>query len=344
MLRKGLFFAGFFLFLSAAMMSQQSEWRDYLEKKQFEKVVSQAGNLKPADTTDFVKMYQLGQAYEGMLRYKDAYNFYKRCYVIDSSRIDMLNTLARLCVNLGKVEEAEDYYLMVLESDSLNFYANHQLARLYGMGKRYIEALLQYDILLKANPDHMVILWEKGNCYLFTGSLFEAFGCQITAYMSNVENAAWACSLINTMLKIHKIFSLGDSVSDQGGSTSEPDNAISKQVDTVSDQDGAETIQADSLLIQDTNFMEEALAICDTALFYNPKHIELRQNKGMIFYQKKEFVRADSVFSALLADEDSSFLTLKFCGLARYHARKWFDAIEPLPCYSGYITLIACKS
>jgi tetratricopeptide (TPR) repeat protein len=344
MLRKGLNFVFFLLFFGAVMMAQQSEWRDYLEKKQYEKIVSQACNLKPADTTDFVKMYQLGQAYEGVLRYKDAYNFYKRCFAIDSSRMDMLNTLARLCANLGKVEEAEDYYQMVLESDSLNFYAKYQLARLYVSRRQFLEALLLYDNLLKANPDNMSLLWAKGDCYLYTGSLLQAFGCHLTAYMSNVENANWACSLINTMLQIHSVFSRGESSPDEGDSPTDQDVPASKQdgtasvqKDPVSDQNVSETDQDNSLsdqddseLYQDTNFVDEAMAICDTALFYNPGHIELRQRKAMIFYQKKEFMKADSVYTGLLADKDSSIITLKYCGYARYHAQKWYDAIEPL--------------
>jgi tetratricopeptide (TPR) repeat protein len=78
------------------------------------------------------------------------------------------------------------------------------------------------------------------------------------------------------------------------------------------------------------NFVGIAETVCDTALLYNKGHKKLRQQQAMIYYVKSEFNKADSAYSALMADQDSSFTTLKYSGCARFNARKWFDAIEPL--------------
>ena len=61
-----------------------------------------------------------------------------------------------------------------------------------------------------------------------------------------------------------------------------------------------------------------ALQVCDTALFYNPDNSQIRQSKGMALYMTKDYKQADSVYTGLLADGDSSFLNLKYAGAARY--------------------------
>ena len=281
MIRNG-FFSIVFVCCCLTVSSQQSEWRNLIEKKQFEKVILQLDELQPADSADFEKMYLIGQAYEGLLKYKDAYNFYKQCFLLDSSRMDMLNTLARISVNLGKAKEAEKYYQMVLEVDSANFYANFQLARLYVSVERYEEGLGYYDYLLESDSDNVSILWAMGDCYTRMGDLQLAYTYYFFAFNLNRENATLANSLINTLLKI-----------DPGSS-------------------------------------DVAMAYCDTALYYNPGHKALRQQKAMIYYLKKEYSNADSIYTELIDEGDNSYNTLKYCGCARYQKHKWYLAIEPL--------------
>ena len=272
-------------FYCAIAFAQQSEWKELIDKKQFDLVISQAANLLPADTADFSKMYLIGQAYEGLLKYRDAYNYYKQCYVLDSTRTDMLNTLARISGNLGRVREAEKYYKQVIEYDSTDFYANYQLARLYVQTGNNREGLKYYDYLLERDPENSVILRAKGDCYTRMDSLFPALECYDKAYSHNVENAPLAALLINTLLTLHHpLFN---------------------------------------------NYVEVASSVCDTALFYNPADITLRQKKAMIHFMNRDYLAADSVYTSLLADRDSSFITLKYCGCSRYYAQNWFDAIEP---------------
>ena len=275
----------FFAFCCANLSAQQAEWRDYIENKQFEKVITAAGKLQPADSTDFSKMYLFGQAYEGLLKYKDAYHCYRQCYMLDSTRIDILNTLARISAALGKTNEAERYYQVVLESDSDNFYANYQLARLYVSLERYEQGLYYFGLLLEKDTTNAIILRAIGDCFKSLDLLAAALGYYREAYYANIENASLASLLINTLLKLNNPM--------------------------------------------ENDYSSEALVICDTALFYNPGHKTLRQNKAMTYYVKNEFVKSDSIYTSLLEDKDSSYITLKYCGCARYYARKWFDAIEP---------------
>jgi tetratricopeptide (TPR) repeat protein len=78
------------------------------------------------------------------------------------------------------------------------------------------------------------------------------------------------------------------------------------------------------------DFAAEALAVCDTALSYNPGNRLLEQNKGMVFYFNKKYAEADTLYTLLMAKGDSSYLTLKYGGASRYYAGQYMRSIEPL--------------
>jgi len=266
--------------------AQQAEWREFIDKKQFEKVILQASNMQPADSTDVSKMFLIGQAYEGLLKYREAYNCYKQCYALDSTRTDMLNTLARISGYLGRTEEAEKYYKQVIGYDSTNFYANYQLARLYMQIGNPIEGMKYYDFLLDKDPENAILLRAKGDCYTKIDSLEEAKDCYYKAYYNNVENAPLASQLINTLLKLyHPIYN---------------------------------------------DYFTTAWEVCDTASFYHPENIALRQSRAMMFYMNNNYFKADSVYTSLMESGDSCFVTLKYCGTSRFNDHKWFASLEPL--------------
>jgi tetratricopeptide (TPR) repeat protein len=74
----------------------------------------------------------------------------------------------------------------------------------------------------------------------------------------------------------------------------------------------------------------EALSVCDTALYYNPGSRLLLQNKGMALFANKKYNEADTLYSRLLTEGDSSYLTLKYTGTSRYYAGQFMNAIDPL--------------
>jgi tetratricopeptide (TPR) repeat protein len=78
------------------------------------------------------------------------------------------------------------------------------------------------------------------------------------------------------------------------------------------------------------DFTAEALAVCDTALSYNPGNRLLEQNKGMAFYLNKKYAEADTLYADLVAKGDSSYLTLKYGGASHYYAGQYMRSIEPL--------------
>lgn len=276
----------FLLLLLLCSLSQlgqaQVSLQELVNKKQFEAVIARVDSLTPADSSDYTVMSAIGQAYEGVLKYKDAYRFYQHCLDMDTMNIDALNALARAALSFGKTAKAEQCYLKVLETDSMNFYANHQLGRLYYQLGDYGKAIERYHTLTEIDNENPTIISGLADCHMKKGGLNVLIAIELYswAFQLNPENARLGSTFINTLL-----------------------HASQPQV---------------------------ALPVCDTALYYNPKNKELRQNKGMALYLLKKYQAVDSIYSELLAEGDSSFITLKYTGASRFMSGHAMDAIEPL--------------
>ena len=111
----------FFSILSFAAQAQNLSLQELVNRKQFPEVLARADSLTAADSASYTTMSAIGQAYEGMFRYKEAYTCFQYCLSMDTTNVDALNALARAAINYGKITEAKRCYGKVLESDSLNF-------------------------------------------------------------------------------------------------------------------------------------------------------------------------------------------------------------------------------
>lgn len=274
------------LFLCALSLwgqAQSSSLQELVNRKQFQAVIARADSLTPADSADYAVMSAIGQAYEGLLRYKDAYQCFSYCLQMDTSNVDALNAVARNAINFGRIAEAKRCYHKVLDADSLNFYANYQLARLYYQLGDYGKSTEHYHVLASIEGENPSILTGLADCHIKRGTgpnTLIAISLYNRALELNPENVRVASSLINTLLR------MGDG--------------------------------------------KGALQVCDTALFYNPDNSQIRQSKGMALYMTKDYQQADTVYTRLLADGDSSFLNLKYGGAARYMSGHALDGVELL--------------
>lgn len=192
----------FFCCLSITGTAQIATLQELVNRRQYAEVINQAGNPTKADSADYATMYAIGQAYEGLLKYTTAYGYYKYCLSMDTTNIDILNTLARMAINLGKATDAQRYFHKVLASDSTNFYANYQLGRLFQQLGEYERAIEKFEYLLTNDESNSVLLRNLGDCFTQTDRLQAAESCYHTAYQYNKENASLASVLINTMLRI----------------------------------------------------------------------------------------------------------------------------------------------
>ncbi|MDR1408480.1 MAG: hypothetical protein LBJ23_10635 [Tannerella sp.] len=269
------------LLLAGGIHAQDSDLQRLVYQKKFAAAVDSAAHLQAADSTDLHTMYAVGQAYEGLLRYREAYRCYLHCLTLgDDAPADLLNAAARMAANMGMQDEAETYFHRALAIDSVDFYANYQLARLYFQAGEYAKASGHYMFLAGENPDNPVLLRGLGDCFNRMNLLTPAAECYMQAFALNRENAGLASALVNTLLIMGQA--------------------------------------------------PEALSVCDTALAYNPGHRLLLQNRAMALFSAREYARADSTYSLLMARGDSSYMTVKYGGFARYYADNFLDAIVPL--------------
>lgn len=272
---------GILISLCLSLNAQLSTLQDKVNRKQYKAAIQYADSLTSADST-YQVMSALGQAYEGLLRYREAYNYYQYCLGTDTSNIDMLNTVARTALNLGRGKDAERFFSKVLETDSLNFYANYQLGRLYQQLGEYDNAIEKYYYLLEQDEDNSALQKNIGDCYARMEDWASAASSYYFAFDNNRENAALASAAVNSLLRV-------------GGP-----------------------------------FIDEALAVCDTALLYSPDSRLLRQNKALILYMCKRYTEADTLYSSLMAEGDSTYLTIKYGGASKYYAGLYLPSVDIL--------------
>ncbi len=270
----------FIVFSLRAGMAQETDLQQMLDKKQYARVLSYASQLQPSDTTDYAVMYAIGQACEGMLKYKEAYRYYKRCLSKDSTRIELLINTARMAGYTGKSEEAESLLQRIRAQDTTDFYANYQLARFYFGQSDYDKALAYYVFLLGNDPENPLLMRAIGDCYSRLDHKEKALSAYLNAFARNKESISLASTLTNLLLSFHEA--------------------------------------------------EQAVAVCDTALKYHSKSRLLLQNKGLSLFSMQDYERADTIYSYLSAQGDTSYTTLKYGGSAKYYAGQYMDAIEPL--------------
>jgi Putative Zn-dependent protease, contains TPR repeats len=255
--------------------------QELVNQKKYAKAIALAQNFTAEDSTNYDLMYALGQAYEGMLRHRVAYKYYDLCYRMDMTRVEILNTMARSAINIGKMSEAEQFYLKSLAIDTLDFYVNYQLAGFYYQTGDYDKSLHFYQCLSDMDEQNPALLTALGNCYIKLNIPPRAISYYLRAFKYNPENVSLSSTLVNSML------------------------------------------------IEGGKYREDAMAICDTALYYNPNNIQLLQTKGMVLYSNRRYLDADTLYTKLMEAGDSSFTTLMHCGMSRYYAGKYVSAVEP---------------
>ena len=88
------------LLAGQTLQAQRDDWQHMVDQKRFAEVLTLAKSHP--DTTDFAALYAAGQASEGLLKYRDAYHYYRRCPATDSARTELLVALARTAGAIGQ--------------------------------------------------------------------------------------------------------------------------------------------------------------------------------------------------------------------------------------------------
>ena len=181
------------------LFAQSSSYKELLFEGANKEVIELIRNEVPEMeiTGDIAKI--LAQAYEGLLKYREAYTYYNRWLHADTLHIDALNATARMALQLGRMQEGEALYLKAYDIDSTHFNTGLQLAKLNYQLKRYDRAYDYYYALLLQDTTNVNLLTNVGDCLNEMGDL-SAILFYEEAVALNLENASLAIALINILL------------------------------------------------------------------------------------------------------------------------------------------------
>ena len=73
--------------------AQEFNWQDLVNRKQYAAVIAHADSLTLADSSNYEIMNAIGQAYEGMLRYQKAYDYYRLRFFYRTFQTERIGTV-----------------------------------------------------------------------------------------------------------------------------------------------------------------------------------------------------------------------------------------------------------
>jgi tetratricopeptide (TPR) repeat protein len=227
-----------------------------------------------------------------------------------------MNAKAQASESLLDYREAFGYYQYCLQMDTTNADILNALARIATNLGKASDAEYYFQKVLAVDSTNFYANYQLARLYFQLGDYEGALEKYNYLLEQNEENP--------TLLR------------NQGDCYTRMENplaAISSYFQAYSvnrENAGLASTLINAMLRVGGDFAAEALAICDTALSYNPGNRLLEQNKGMAFYFNKKYAEADTLYSLLMAKGDSSSLTLKYGGASRYYAGQYLRSIEPL--------------
>lgn len=190
---------------SIGAYSQVTSLQDLVYRKKYAEVIRLSQNFTAADSANYDTMFALAQAYEGLLKNKEAYRYYQYCLKKDSTDIDLLNAMGRTAGSLGQVSKALACFQKVLQADSTDFYANYQMARLYMQQGDYDAAIYNFAYLLQFDEENPSLWKNLGDCYAMNPMGIEGMIMSYQkAFSLNPENAIFGHLLVNTLLPLGK--------------------------------------------------------------------------------------------------------------------------------------------
>lgn len=150
--------------------------------------------------------FYAGKANEGLMRYNNAYQYYKKWYSNDTTNQDAKLAIARSANLAGHQTTALEYYEQLSQEDSLHFVINLSLGRLYQQIQDYPKAIQVYTRLLTVDSTNTSLLASLGECTTELGLIADALSFYIRAFEQDKNNGRIALKAINTIRKDKKIW------------------------------------------------------------------------------------------------------------------------------------------
>ena len=234
----------------------------------------------------------------------------------DSSNYEIMNAIGQAYEGMLRYQKAYDYYRLCFSMDTTNLDILNILARTATNLGRAEDAERYFHQVLSADSSNFYANYQLARLYFQLGEYEKAVDAYEKLQAQNEDNTVLYRAIGDCYTRMEQYPS-----------------AYFQAYNLNRENAGLAVALVNSLYrmgASSPDYISEGIAICDTALFYNPGNRQLLRSKGLGLYIVKQFVQADSVYSSLLADGDSTYLTLKYGGASKYYAGLYMPSVDIL--------------
>ena len=237
----------------------------------------------------------------------------------DSSNYEIMNAIGQAYEGMLRYQKAYDYYRLCFSMDTTNLDILNILARTATNLGRAEDAERYFHQVLSADSSNFYANYQLARLYFQLGEYEKAVDAYEKLQAQNEDNTVLYRAIGDCYTRMEQYPSAT--------------TAYFQAYNLNRENAGLAVALVNSLYrmgASSPDYISEGIAICDTALFYNPGNRQLLRSKGLGLYIVKQFVQADSVYSSLLADGDSTYLTLKYGGASKYYAGLYMPSVDIL--------------
>jgi tetratricopeptide (TPR) repeat protein len=241
--------------------------------------------------------YKLGNKYYNERKYNEAISHFTRSISLDINYLDSYLELGKLYNDMGNYDMALQFLNKALQISSLNIVAFMERGKAYFYLSDYQRAIDSFfDILIYEPNNELALLW-RGKSYLYmndTNKSLADFNQVIELNQNNAEVYAWLAFLYDKTGDNELYF--------------EALNTAKKKDINISN-----IFYAIAELYFTHNKPEEAIDFYSKTLFLNDKDAMAFYKRGLLYGNKREFVKTFSDFSqAILLDNNIAFPILEY--------------------------------
>ena len=237
----------------------------------------------------------------------------------DSSNYEIMNAIGQAYEGMLRYQKAYDYYRLCFSMDTTNLDILNILARTATNLGRAEDAERYFHQVLSADSSNFYANYQLARLYFQLGEYEKAVDAYEKLQAQNEDNTVLYRAIGDCYTRMEQYPSAT--------------TAYFQAYNLNRENAGLAVALVNSLYrmgASSPDYISEGIGICDTALFYNPGNRQLLRSKGLGLYIVKQFDQADSVYSSLLADGDSTYLTLKYGGASKYYAGLYMPSVDIL--------------
>ena len=162
-------FVMFSLILQAQRDDPLEEIRILLFNGKFEELLTATQNPEMPDSMRAELLHYRGYAFNELSRPDSALHYFRQALEGDPTNLSYKKTLGKVCHSQGRTREAIMLFEEVLKVDPLDHESRLELAALYMLRKEYLKSLEFYMLLIESDSLNYFLFKQAGICYMETG-------------------------------------------------------------------------------------------------------------------------------------------------------------------------------